>query len=158
MIKRMVKTTRKTSHWSRNQVKNLGLIPQKILINRLKVTWKKTTSQLYRKLQWHHHLIFTSQFLWCWFTWYVNFKISKSRMINFIYHVSFRLVESAPRITVHTLDTVDSCTHEVAVPPNQEYTPLNKPPGEPAKTYPFTLDPFQEQVFNKWYTIKNYSY
>ena len=57
-----------------------------------------------------------------------------------------RLVESAPRITVHTLDTAESCTHEVAVPPDQEYTPLSKPPGEPAKTYPFTLDPFQEEV------------
>ena len=57
-----------------------------------------------------------------------------------------RLVESAPRITVHTLDTAESCTHEVAVPPDQEYKPLSKPPGEPAKTYPFTLDPFQEEV------------
>ena len=53
------------------------------------------------------------------------------------------LVESAPRITVHTLDTPGSCTHEVAVPPGQEYVPLKPPTGEPAKTYKFTLDPFQ---------------
>ena len=59
-----------------------------------------------------------------------------------------RLVESAPRITVHTLDTIDSCTHEVALPPGQEYTALRKPPGEPAKTYPFTLDAFQEEVIS----------
>ena len=57
-----------------------------------------------------------------------------------------RLVESAPRITVHTLDTVESCTHEVAVPPGQQYIPLGQPPGEPAKSYPFTLDPFQEEA------------
>jgi len=61
---------------------------------------------------------------------------------------TFSLVESAPRITVHTLDTVGSCTHEVAVPPGQDYVPL-KPPApdsQPAKTYPFTLDPFQQQA------------
>lgn len=62
---------------------------------------------------------------------------------------AFRLVESAPRITVHTLDTVDSCIHEVAVPPGQEYVSLSKPSGEPAKTYPFPLDPFQEEVIYK---------
>ena len=55
----------------------------------------------------------------------------------------FNLVESAPRITVHTLDVVGSCTHEVAVPPGQDYVPLKPPTGEPAKTYKFTLDPFQ---------------
>merc|ERR1711953_669127 len=37
------------------------------------------------------------------------------------------LVEAAPRITIHTLDTPDSCTHEVAVPPNQDYVPLRNP-------------------------------
>jgi len=56
------------------------------------------------------------------------------------------LVESAPRITVHTLDTPGSCTHEVAVPPGQEYVPLKPPTGEPAKTYKFTLDPFQSEA------------
>ena len=40
------------------------------------------------------------------------------------------LVEAAPRITIHTLDTPDSCTHEVAVPPNQDYVPLKNPTGE----------------------------
>ncbi len=56
------------------------------------------------------------------------------------------LVEAAPRITIHTLDTPDSCTHEVAVPPGQEFKPLQAATGEPAKTYPFTLDPFQSQA------------
>ena len=41
------------------------------------------------------------------------------------------LVEAAPRITIHTLDTPDSCTHEVAVPPNQDYVPLKNPTGKP---------------------------
>ena len=56
------------------------------------------------------------------------------------------LVESAPRITVHTLDTAESCTHEVAVPAGQEFVPLKPASGDPAKTYPFTLDPFQSQA------------
>lgn len=35
--------------------------------------------------------------------------------------------------------------HQVAVPPNYPYVPISqhKPPADPARTYPFTLDPFQ---------------
>jgi len=55
------------------------------------------------------------------------------------------LVEAAPRIKIHTLDTPSSCTHEVAVPPNCEFTGLREPTRDPAKNYPFTLDPFQTQ-------------
>lgn len=56
------------------------------------------------------------------------------------------LVESAPRITIHTLKTQGSCTHEVAVPPSQEFLPLKAATREPAKTYPFTLDSFQTEA------------
>ena len=55
------------------------------------------------------------------------------------------LVEAAPRIKVHTLETAESCTHEVAVPPGFEFTGLREPTREPAKNYKFTLDPFQSQ-------------
>lgn len=55
------------------------------------------------------------------------------------------LVEAAPRIKIHTLETPSSCTHEVAVPPNCEFSGLREPVREPAKNYPFTLDPFQTQ-------------
>ena len=55
------------------------------------------------------------------------------------------LVESAPRIEIHTLDTPSACTHEVAVPPGCQFTGLRDPGREPAKTYPFNLDPFQSQ-------------
>jgi ATP-dependent RNA helicase DOB1 len=36
--------------------------------------------------------------------------------------------------------------HQVALPPNYDYTPISKhkPPENPARTYPFTLDPFQQ--------------
>jgi len=56
------------------------------------------------------------------------------------------LVEAAPRIKIHTLETPDSCTHEVAVPPNFEFTGLRDSSREPAKTYKFTLDPFQSRA------------
>ena len=32
------------------------------------------------------------------------------------------LVEAAPRISIHTLETPSACTHEVAVPPNCTFT------------------------------------
>lgn len=36
--------------------------------------------------------------------------------------------------------------HEVSLPPNYPYVPISehKPPAEPARTWPFTLDPFQQ--------------
>ncbi|OAW00019.1 hypothetical protein PTTG_11808 [Puccinia triticina 1-1 BBBD Race 1] len=36
--------------------------------------------------------------------------------------------------------------HQVALPPNYNYIPISahRPPSKPARTYPFTLDPFQQ--------------
>ncbi|XP_077296367.1 exosome RNA helicase Mtr4 [Arctopsyche grandis] len=58
--------------------------------------------------------------------------------------INLELLES--RIVVHTLDTYEGCVHEVAVPPNFEYSPLVAPPGPPAKQYKFILDPFQKEA------------
>jgi len=59
------------------------------------------------------------------------------------------LVEAAPRIQIHTLEvntnSAITCTHEVAVPPGHTFTGLRQPTRDPAKTYSFTLDPFQAQ-------------
>ncbi|CAL8075871.1 unnamed protein product [Calicophoron daubneyi] len=52
----------------------------------------------------------------------------------------------APRIRIHKIAAPESCTHEVAVPPDVEYKPLTKDSRPPAKTYPFTLDAFQQQA------------
>ncbi|KAL1498076.1 hypothetical protein ABEB36_008933 [Hypothenemus hampei] len=49
------------------------------------------------------------------------------------------------RILIHSIDTLDSCTHEVACPPGQEYVPLQPREGDPAKIYSFALDPFQKE-------------
>nr|XP_033341153.1 exosome RNA helicase MTR4 [Megalopta genalis] len=54
--------------------------------------------------------------------------------------------ELAPRIKIHTIETIESCTHEVAVPPDYEYVPLENKQGKPAKEYKFVLDPFQKEA------------
>uniref|UniRef100_A0AAG5DBN2 RNA helicase n=1 Tax=Anopheles atroparvus TaxID=41427 RepID=A0AAG5DBN2_ANOAO len=50
------------------------------------------------------------------------------------------------RIKVHTIQSPEACTHEVAVYPDQKYTPLVPPTSKPAKDYPFVLDPFQKEA------------
>ncbi|XP_002066969.2 exosome RNA helicase MTR4 [Drosophila willistoni] len=50
------------------------------------------------------------------------------------------------RIVTHQLEAPESCTHEVAAHPDQEYIPLKPFSGVPAKEYPFVLDPFQKQA------------
>lgn len=52
----------------------------------------------------------------------------------------------ASRIVVHTLETHEGCTHEVAVPPGHEYAPLVANTDVPAKHYQFILDPFQKEA------------
>lgn len=47
---------------------------------------------------------------------------------------------------MHTVETLEACTHEVAVPPNVEYVPLKPATGKPAKEYAFVLDPFQKEA------------
>ncbi|CAH8657480.1 unnamed protein product [Schistosoma rodhaini] len=53
---------------------------------------------------------------------------------------------NAPRIQIHKISSPETCTHEVAVPPDIEYKPITKDCGFPAKTFPFTLDAFQQQA------------
>lgn len=53
----------------------------------------------------------------------------------------------APRVEIHELQ-VDGCIHEVVIPSDVTYVPLKDRPADvkPAKTYEFTLDPFQRQA------------
>lgn len=50
------------------------------------------------------------------------------------------------RIKVHNIETMESCMHEIAIPPEQEYVPLEHKQGKPAKEYKFILDPFQKEA------------
>lgn len=52
-----------------------------------------------------------------------------------------------PQVELKTLETLDGggCSHVVAIPSNSYYIPL-EPIGKPVKTYPFTLDTFQQRA------------
>ncbi|KAK2149217.1 hypothetical protein LSH36_462g02035 [Paralvinella palmiformis] len=65
---------------------------------------------------------------------------------NDVFIACCSLAEAVPRIQIHTLDTVEACTHELALPPNHEFQRLIHPTGKPAKEYPFILDPFQKEA------------
>jgi len=59
--------------------------------------------------------------------------------------VNYNLEAIDAQIKIHILKSPDACVHEVAVHPNQEYVPLKPSTTEPAKEYPFILDPFQNR-------------
>ncbi|XP_013779377.1 superkiller viralicidic activity 2-like 2 [Limulus polyphemus] len=50
------------------------------------------------------------------------------------------------RIQIHTVESLEACLHEVAVPPDLEYVPLRTFSGKPVKEYSFILDPFQKEA------------
>ena len=50
------------------------------------------------------------------------------------------------RIQVYSIDCPPSCTHEVAFPPDHVQVPLRPLSSNPARTYKFTLDPFQNEA------------
>ncbi|CAF1645205.1 unnamed protein product, partial [Adineta ricciae] len=57
-----------------------------------------------------------------------------------------KFFENVPRMQIHTVETIESCLHEVVLPPNFEYVPLKPAVGPPAKEYRFNLDPFQREA------------
>uniref|UniRef100_A0A6Q2XQN8 Exosome RNA helicase MTR4 n=1 Tax=Esox lucius TaxID=8010 RepID=A0A6Q2XQN8_ESOLU len=56
------------------------------------------------------------------------------------------LADCMPKVKVEPVETVEGCNHEVALPANEEYTPLKPRVGKAAKEYPFILDPFQREA------------
>ncbi|XP_062334060.1 exosome RNA helicase MTR4 [Osmerus eperlanus] len=56
------------------------------------------------------------------------------------------LADLMPKVKVQPVETVEGCNHEVALPDNEEYTPLKPRVGKAAKEYPFILDPFQREA------------
>uniref|UniRef100_W5MVR2 Exosome RNA helicase MTR4 n=1 Tax=Lepisosteus oculatus TaxID=7918 RepID=W5MVR2_LEPOC len=56
------------------------------------------------------------------------------------------LADLMPKVRVEQVETVEGCTHEVALPANEEYTQLKPRVGKAAKEYPFILDPFQREA------------
>uniref|UniRef100_A0A4W5MUZ7 Mtr4 exosome RNA helicase n=1 Tax=Hucho hucho TaxID=62062 RepID=A0A4W5MUZ7_9TELE len=56
------------------------------------------------------------------------------------------LADCMPKVKVESVETVEGCNHEVALPANEEYTQLKPRVGKAAKEYPFILDPFQREA------------
>uniref|UniRef100_A0A669DQE2 Exosome RNA helicase MTR4 n=1 Tax=Oreochromis niloticus TaxID=8128 RepID=A0A669DQE2_ORENI len=56
------------------------------------------------------------------------------------------LAEFMPQVKVEQVETVEGCSHEVALPASEEYKPLKPRVGKAAKEYPFVLDPFQREA------------
>ncbi|XP_037548274.1 exosome RNA helicase MTR4 [Nematolebias whitei] len=56
------------------------------------------------------------------------------------------LAEFMPQVKVEPVETVEGCSHEVALPAEDEYKPLKPRVGKAAKEYPFILDPFQREA------------
>ncbi|XP_061589656.1 exosome RNA helicase MTR4 [Cololabis saira] len=56
------------------------------------------------------------------------------------------LSEFIPQVRVEQVDTVEGCSHEVALPAGEEFKPLKPRVGKAAKDYPFVLDPFQREA------------
>jgi ATP-dependent RNA helicase DOB1 len=68
-------------------------------------------------------------------------------MLLFIYIIFiYSLNEIESQIKVHSIETIESCTHEVAIPSDQEYVSLENITNKPAKEYKFVLDPFQKEA------------
>ncbi|XP_061115503.1 exosome RNA helicase MTR4 [Conger conger] len=56
------------------------------------------------------------------------------------------LADLMPKVKVEQVETVEGCTHEVALPADEDYTQLKPRVGKAAKEYPFILDPFQREA------------
>uniref|UniRef100_A0A8C5L4F4 RNA helicase n=1 Tax=Jaculus jaculus TaxID=51337 RepID=A0A8C5L4F4_JACJA len=56
------------------------------------------------------------------------------------------LADLMPRVKVQSVETVEGCTHEVALPADENYVPLRPRVGKAAKEYPFILDAFQREA------------
>jgi ATP-dependent RNA helicase DOB1 len=87
------------------------------------------------------------------------------RHSDFYLNIIFSFFDNIPRMKIHTVETIESCLHEVCIlplliefikylfnqvvlPPNFEYVPLKALVGPPAKEYKFNLDPFQREAIS----------
>ncbi|KAM6985725.1 exosome RNA helicase MTR4 [Aplochiton taeniatus] len=70
----------------------------------------------------------------------------KKPRLETVTNEDINLADLMPKVKVDQVDTVEGCTHEVALPANEEYVPLKPRVGKAAKEYPFILDPFQREA------------
>uniref|UniRef100_A0A3B5A4Q3 Helicase ATP-binding domain-containing protein n=1 Tax=Stegastes partitus TaxID=144197 RepID=A0A3B5A4Q3_9TELE len=75
--------------------------------------------------------------------WWVNYLLE---ILSCLFLFYFSLAEFMPQVKVEQVETVEGCSHEVALPASDEYKPLKPRVGKAAKEYPFILDPFQREA------------
>ncbi|XP_073200040.1 exosome RNA helicase MTR4 isoform X3 [Lepidochelys kempii] len=56
------------------------------------------------------------------------------------------LADLMPKVKVQAVETVEGCTHEVALPANEDFIALKPRTGKASKEYPFILDAFQREA------------
>ncbi|XP_051540078.1 exosome RNA helicase MTR4 [Myxocyprinus asiaticus] len=72
--------------------------------------------------------------------------LGKRQKLETVSAEEINLSELMPKVKVEQVETVEGCTHEVALPADEEYTQLKPRVGKAAKEYPFILDPFQREA------------
>uniref|UniRef100_A0A8C6XTN6 Exosome RNA helicase MTR4 n=2 Tax=Elapinae TaxID=42168 RepID=A0A8C6XTN6_NAJNA len=56
------------------------------------------------------------------------------------------LADVMPKVKVQAVETIEGCTHEVALPADMDFVALKARTGKAAKEYPFILDAFQREA------------
>ncbi|RLW05179.1 hypothetical protein DV515_00005391 [Chloebia gouldiae] len=75
-----------------------------------------------------------------------NVILGKKPKLEDVLSEDVNLIDLMPQVKVQSVETVEGCTHEVALPANEEFTGLKPRTGKAAKEYPFILDAFQREA------------
>uniref|UniRef100_A0A8D2IV13 Exosome RNA helicase MTR4 n=1 Tax=Varanus komodoensis TaxID=61221 RepID=A0A8D2IV13_VARKO len=67
-------------------------------------------------------------------------------LLVLIYAFVLSLADLMPKVKVQAVETVEGCTHEVALPADEDFRTLKPRTGKAAKEYPFILDAFQREA------------
>ncbi|NXY11452.1 MTREX helicase, partial [Pteruthius melanotis] len=75
-----------------------------------------------------------------------NVILGKKPKLEDVLSEDVSLTDLMPQVKVQSVETVEGCTHEVALPASEEFTGLKPRTGKAAKEYPFILDAFQREA------------
>ncbi|XP_059689219.1 exosome RNA helicase MTR4 isoform X2 [Gavia stellata] len=72
--------------------------------------------------------------------------LGKKAKLEDVVSEDVNLADLMPHVKVQAVETVEGCTHEVALPADEDFTGLKPRTGKAAKEYPFILDAFQREA------------
>ncbi|XP_025918495.1 exosome RNA helicase MTR4 isoform X1 [Apteryx rowi] len=72
--------------------------------------------------------------------------LGKKPKLEDVVSEDINLADLMPQVKVQAVETVEGCTHEVALPADEDFTGLKPRTGKAAKEYPFILDAFQREA------------